>query len=144
MHQIFQNDLCKLRYKTLSTYVKMLKIGNAPQNYNSVSKIKLTSNLQGLGPNFRLNLSIDNTGEEPIVGCDLLIEYDKQIHYFQKETIQLGLIMPNVPISHSLAFKNISDTGTCGILKIIIIDKANNVPMITSSLKVPISEMELA
>ena len=144
MHQVFQNDLCKLRYKTLNTYVKMLKIGNAPQNYNSVSKIKLTSFLQGFGPNFKLNISVDNSGEEPIFGCDLLIDYDKQVHYFAKETIQLGIIMPNVQISHCLSFKNISDNGISGILKVIIIDKTNNVPMITSSLKVPISDMELA
>ena len=52
--------------------------------------------------------------------------------------------MPNVPIAHSLSFKNISDSGVSGILKVIIIDKANNVPLITSSLKVHISEMELS
>ena len=144
MHQIFQNDLCKLRYKTLNTSVKMLKIGNAPQNYNSVSKIKLTSFLQGLGPNFKLNVSVDNIGDEPIFGCDLLIDYDKQVHYFSKESIQLGIIMQNVPIAHSLSFKNISDSGVSGIIKVIIIDKANNVPLITSSLKVHISEMELS
>ena len=133
-----------MREPAIRPFFDLQRASQSPQNYNSVSKIKLTSFLQGFGPNFKLNISVDNSGEEPIFGCDLLIDYDKQVHYFAKETIQLGIIMPNVQISHCLSFKNISDNGISGILKVIIIDKTNNVPMITSSLKVPISDMELA
>jgi hypothetical protein len=89
MHQIFQNDLIKLRYKTLDTYVKLLKVGNAPQNYNTTSKIKLSVALQGLGPNFRLQITVDNTGDEAITGVDLILDYDKTLYMFEKEFIQV-------------------------------------------------------
>jgi Bardet-Biedl syndrome 1 protein len=89
MHQIFQNDLIKLRYKTLDTYVKLLKVGNAPQNYNTTSKLKLSASLQGLGPNFRLQITVDNTGNEAITGVDLILGYDKLLYMFEKEFIQV-------------------------------------------------------
>ncbi len=93
MHQTFQSDLVKLRYKTLDTFVKMLKIGNAPQNYSTVSSIKLNASLQGLGPNFRLNLIFDNSGQEPIFNIDLMIDYDRELFYFEKDSITVSKVI---------------------------------------------------
>lgn len=89
MHNIFQNDLLKLRYKTLDTYAKMLKLGNAPQNYNTNSKVKISGSLQGLGPNFKILISVDNVGDEVIGGVDMLLDYDKKIFSFEKDYIQV-------------------------------------------------------
>lgn len=143
MNSIFQSDLAKLRYKSLDTYVKMLKIGNAPQNYSTTSKIKLTASLQGLGPHFKLHLTIDNSGEEVIFCTDLILEFEKTIYSFEKENLQLGVIMPNVPTKYSLKFKNISENGSSGHIKIIILDKNRTTPLITTSVKVPVSEVEI-
>ena len=89
MYNVFQNDLLKLRHKTLDTYAKLLKIGNAPQNYNTNSKIKLSASLQGLGPYFKLNIVVENGGEEVTTGLDLILEYDKMIYMYEKEHIQV-------------------------------------------------------
>ncbi len=90
MHNIFQNDLLKLRYKTYDTYVKMLKLGNAPQNYNTTSKVKISASLQGLGPNFKIYIVIDNVGEEIISGVDMLLDYDKNIFNIDKDYIEVN------------------------------------------------------
>lgn len=93
MHNTFQNDLLKLRYKTVDTYSKMLKLGNAPQNYNTNSKVKLSATLQGLGPNFKLMIIVDNVGEDIIVGVDMLLDYDKNNFNFEKDYIQVNLLI---------------------------------------------------
>lgn len=143
MNSVFQNDLIKLRHKTLDTYVKMLKIGNAPQNYSTTSKVKLIASLQGLGPNFKLHLIIDNSGDEAIFSTDLILEFDRNVFYFEKENIQLGILMPNIPIKYSLKFKNITENGNSGNIKIIVVDKIRPSPLISSTVKVPISELEI-
>ena len=143
MQNIFQNDLLRLRYKAMDTYVKMLKIGNAPQNYSSSSTMKISVSLEGLGPNFKLNLILDNSGNEPIFNGILTIDFNRKIYYFDKESIILSIIMPHVPIKYSLNFKNISETGSSGMIKIIIVDKFQNTPLIQSTIKVPVSELEL-
>lgn len=93
MHNIFQNDLLKLRYKTFDTYSKMLKLGNAPQNYNTTSKVKMSASLQGLGPNFKIVISVDNVGEEIIAGVDMLLDYEKNIFSFDRDYIEVNLIL---------------------------------------------------
>ena len=143
MQNIFQNDLLRLRYKAMDTYVKMLKIGNAPQNYSSSSTMKISVSLEGLGPNFKLNLILDNSGNEPIFNGILTIDFNRKIYYFDKESIILSIIMPHVPIKYSLNFKNISETGSSGMIKIIIVDKFQNAPLIQTTIKVPVSELEL-
>lgn len=143
MYTAFQNDLNKINYKTLDTYSKLIVKGHAPQNYSTVSKLKLNVLLQGLGPNFKLIISIDNSGEEIINGVDLIVEYNKKVYDFPKENIQLGLIMPHIPAKYSLKFKNISEAGAAGVVQIMIIDKSSTSPLIVNKLKVPISELEL-
>jgi len=143
MNQIFQSDLVRLRYKTLDTYFKMLKIGNAPQNYSTSSKIKLSATLQGLGPNFRLNLFVDNTGDEAICSADMTLDYDSRLFNFEKDCIQLGILVPNVPIRYSMRFRNVSETGSSGNIKIHILDKARTSPLISTTIKVPISEVDI-
>lgn len=143
MNQVFQSDLAKIKYKAMDTFVKMLKIGNAPQNYNSTTNVKVSASFQGLGPNFKLNLIVDNGGDELIYGADLILDYERSIFSFEKENIQLGVIMPKVPMRYSLKFKNISERGASGLIKIIILDKTSPTPLVQSTLKVPISELEI-
>ncbi len=143
MNNAFQTDMVRLRHKTLDTYVKMLKIGNGPTNYSSTSSVKLSASLQGLGPHFKLNLTIDNAGEVCITLTDLVVDYDKNIFCFDKDFLGLGLLMPNVAVKYSLRFKNVSENGVSGNIKIIVLDKARNSPLITSTVKVPISELEI-
>ena len=76
----------------MDTYVKMLKIGNAPQNYSSSTTMKISASLEGLGPNFKLNLILDNVGNEPLYNCLLTLDYNRNIYIFDKENIQLILV----------------------------------------------------
>ena len=143
MQNIFQSDLLRMRYKAMDTYVKMLKIGNAPQNYSSSSTMKLSASLQGLGPNFKLNIIFDNNGTEPISNAALTLDYNRKVYTFDKENIVLGIIMPHVPMKYSLTFKNISETGSGGLVKVIVVDKVKSQPLIQSTIKVPVSELEM-
>lgn len=127
----------------MDTYVNMVKIGNAPQNYSSSSPMKLTASLQGLGPDFKLTLTIGNVKSEPIWSSELTLDYNRSVYAFDQDNIQLGLIMPYIPVKYSLAFRNISEVGSSGMIKIIIIDKNKNTPLIQTTVKVPISELEI-
>ena len=143
MQNVFQTDLLRMRYKAMDTYVKMLKIGNAPQNYSSSSTMKISASLQGLGPNFKLNIIFDNNGTEPISNAALTLDYNRKVYTFDKENVILGIIMPHVPVKYSLSFRNISETGSGGLVKVIVVDKVKSQPLIQSTIKVPVSELEM-
>ena len=75
----FQRDLVRIKYKVADNYVKLLRIGNTPQNYSSSSTLNLSANLQGLGPKFKLDITLDNVGNEPLFSCEIVVSYDFKI-----------------------------------------------------------------
>lgn len=127
----------------MDTFTKLIIKGHAPQNYSTTSGIKLNVSLQGIGPTFRMIIVVDNSGEEVINSVDLIVDYNKKIYDFPKESIQLGIIMPHVPTKYFLKFSNISENGVAGEVKIMIIDKSSTAPLIVNKVKVPISELDI-
>jgi Bardet-Biedl syndrome 1 protein len=139
----FITDLIRIKYKAMDTYVKILKKGNAPQNFSNSSNLKISASLEGLGPNFKLNIIFNNIGKKPIYGAVLTLDFNRKIYSFKKENIQLSVIMPNVPINYSLPFKNISENGSSGNIKLLVISKNEIIPLIQTNIKVPVSELDI-
>lgn len=139
----FITDLIRIKYKAMDTYVKILKKGNTPQNFSNSSNLKISASLEGLGPNFKLNIIFNNIGTKPIYGVILTLDFNRKIYSFKKENIQLSIIMPNIPINYSLPFRNISENGSSGNIKLLIIGKNEIIPLIQTNIKVPASELDI-
>lgn len=139
----FITDLIRIKYKAMDTYVKILKKGNTPQNFSNSSNLKISASLEGLGPNFKLNILFNNMGTKPIYGVILILDFNRRIYSFKKENIQLSIIMPNVPVNYSLPFRNISENGSSGSIKLLIIGKNEIIPLIQTNIKVPASELDI-
>ena len=139
----FITDLIRIKYKAMDTYVKILKKGNAPQNFSNSSNLKISASLEGLGPNFKLNIIFNNIGKKPIYGAVLTLDFNRKIYSFKKENIQLSVIMPNIPINYSLPFRNISENGSSGNIKLLVIGKNEIIPLIQTNIKVPVSELDI-
>ena len=139
----FITDLMKIKYKAMDTYVKILKKGNIPQNFSDSKNLKISASLEGLGPNFKINIIFNNYGKKPLYGAVLMLEFNRKIFAFKQESIQLGILMPNIPMSYSLRFKNINENGASGNIKLVIVDKNEIVPLIQTNIKVPVSELDI-
>ena len=139
----FITDLMKIKYRAMDTYVKILKKGNAPQNFDDNKNLKISASLEGLGPNFKLNIIFINSGKKPIYGAILMLEFNRKIFAFKQESIQLGILMPNIPMSYSIRFRNINENGASGNIKVVIVDKNEVVPLIQTNIKVPVSELDI-
>ena len=53
-----QRDLCKLRLSTAKHYVKIITDGQGPVSYAAGASLRLNAQVQGLGPLFKIKLSI--------------------------------------------------------------------------------------
>ena len=105
--------------------------------------MKISASLEGLGPNFKLNIIFNNYGKKPIYGAILMLEFNRKIFAFKQESIQLGILMPNIPMSYSLRFRNINENGASGNIKLVIVDKNEIIPLIQTNIKVPVSELDI-
>ena len=143
MQKKFITDLMKIKYRAMDTYVKILQKGNIPQNFSEAKNMKISASLEGLGPNFKLNINFINSGKKPIYGAILMLEFNRKIFAFKQESIQLGILMPNIQMSYSMRFSNINEDGASGNIKLIIIDRNEVVPLIQTNIKVPVSELDI-
>ena len=109
MQKKFITDLMKIKYRAMDTYVKILQKGNIPQNFSEAKNMKISASLEGLGPNFKLNINFINSGKKPIYGAILMLEFNRKIFAFKQESIQLGILMPNIQMSYSMRFRNINE-----------------------------------
>jgi hypothetical protein len=105
--------------------------------------LKISASLEGLGPNFKLNIIFNNSGKKPIYGAVLILDFNRKIYSFKNEHIQLSVIMPNVPVNYSLPFRNISETGSSGNIKLLVLGKNEIIPLIQTNIKVPVSELDI-
>jgi hypothetical protein len=80
MHRAFQRDLCKLRLSTARAYVKMITDGQGPMSYSSGSALRLTAQVQGLGPRFKIKLSLQNTGSKAVSDLSVALNYNAMIY----------------------------------------------------------------
>ena len=61
MHRVFQHDLYQLRLNTARSYVAALQTKAAPVSTDPEEPLKLSAQVLGLGPVFRLILGLTNT-----------------------------------------------------------------------------------
>jgi hypothetical protein len=88
MHRVFQRDLCKLRLATARSYVKIITDVHGPIANNGTT-LRLTVASQGLGPIFKIKLSLKNTGQKPISHVPLTLTFNPQLYEVPVSAIQV-------------------------------------------------------
>ncbi|EKX46920.1 hypothetical protein GUITHDRAFT_70223, partial [Guillardia theta CCMP2712] len=95
MHRIFQRDLCKLRLNAARSYVKILTDGNQKTSSHSITaSLKLNVEVQGLGPYYKLIMTITNTGTKINSDCKVMIRYNPDLYKMQSSFLDLPPLMP--------------------------------------------------
>jgi Bardet-Biedl syndrome 1 protein len=96
MHRIFQRDLCKLRLSTARAYVKMITEGQGPMSYTSGSALRLTAQVQGLGPRFKNKLSLQNTGGKHVQDLSVALSYNPLLYRLKTPMFAVPLLVPGI------------------------------------------------
>eukprot|EP00002_Diphylleia_rotans_P010307 TRINITY_DN2075_c0_g1_i3.p1 TRINITY_DN2075_c0_g1~~TRINITY_DN2075_c0_g1_i3.p1 ORF type:complete len:559 (+),score=112.06 TRINITY_DN2075_c0_g1_i3:50-1726(+) len=66
MHRSFQRDLFKMRLSTARAFVKVLTETQGQTSSSASNNLKLTAQVQGLGPLFKIKLSLINTSSKSV------------------------------------------------------------------------------
>ena len=89
MHRVFQRDLCKLRLSTARAYVKVISDGQGPVA-NTGGSARLTARVMGVGPIFKIILSLKNTGKLPLINIPIAIYYNVNIYKVQRSSFHVS------------------------------------------------------
>lgn len=109
MHRLFQHSLCKLRYLTARSYLRLFQtagVANA-QLYTSSHhhvartddrkpRLNMSVSVQGLGPQFRIIMEIENLAAIPLHSALASLFYDRDFFHVESPFLQLPVLIPQV------------------------------------------------
>jgi len=141
MHRRFQQDLYLLRLKTAREYVKTLDTASTPFSTSTADPLKLSAQIQGIGPTFKLTVSIQNTSlTVPSMGLAVSFDYDDALYQLQDTYLTLPMLVPGLDYAFETFVESVSDKGIADVIKVFVLKQDNPAPLITAMINMPVSE----
>jgi len=141
MHRIFQRDLCKMRLSTARSFVKIITDGQGPISNTGSNSLRLDAKVQGLGPLFKLKLSIKNTGSKVLTNIPVTYSYNHDIYKITGGVTWLSALVPTLDYKYELKLECIDENGACDPIRVYICNPRSAVPMISAIVNMPVSEL---
>eukprot|EP00798_Chlamydomonas_sp_ICE-L_P006017 gene6017-5322_t len=133
MHRIFQRDLAKLRLTTARAYVKILTDGQGAVAFTSSANLSLNITAQGLGPRFKLILTVRNDGTSHVRDVPVALKYNEKMYRLDKTSIYIPLLVGVLCLDPESG----SDT-----ISVVMLSPHSSMPILQAQLRMPVSELE--
>ena len=143
MHRAFQRDLCKLRLSTARAYVKMITDGQGPMSYSSGTALRLTAQVQGLGPRFKIKLSLMNTGSKAVSELCVALNYNALNYRVKAAVFDVPLLVPGLVHRIDAELECIDENGGADTVRVFVCPLKSLVPILSALVNMPQSELLL-
>jgi Bardet-Biedl syndrome 1 protein len=140
MHRVFQRDLCKLRLSTARAYVKIISDGQGPMSYSAGSSLRMTAQVQGLGPKFKLKLNVQNTGGKSVTHLAVTFNFNAMLYKLKQPLYHVPLLLPGVPYKIDAELECIDENGGADAIRVIVCNPKSVLPVLSAVVNMPISE----
>eukprot|EP00935_MAST-01C_sp_MAST-1C-sp1_P000776 g776.t1 len=140
MHRIFQRDLCKLRLSTAKHYVKIITDGQGPVSYAAGASLRLNAQVQGLGPLFKIKLSIQNAGSKSMTNVPMTCGYNHDLYRLNRGVHYVPLLVPGLLYHYEIDVECVDENGGADTIRIFVCNPRSCVPVISALVNMPISE----
>ena len=141
MHRQFQHDLYKLRLTTARNFAEALQKKMMPVSSNNFAPLKLSANVQGLGPMFRLSIEVMNTSSShPIIGAYVVLVTNDTLYVLEKSYISLPLLVPSLTYTFNTMVRCTNEQGVTDSINVFVYIKGKCSPVLTAMIDMPASE----
>ena len=147
MHRVFQRDLCKLRLNTARAYVKIISDGQGPMSFSSGSggtaALRLTAQVQGLGPRFKLKLNLQNTGTKAVCDMAVTFAYNAMLYRLKSSLVHVPLLVPGLLYRLDAELDCIDEAGGADAIRVFVCSTKSVLPVLSAVVNMPVSEVLL-
>lgn len=141
MHRTFQRDLYLLRLNTARAYAKALTNSMNPISSDPTEPIKLSAQIQGIGPTFKLTVNLQNTSlSQPSTSLHVCFDYDDKLYHFRKTYIPVPMLVPGLNYAFETYIECLNDKGVSDTVKVYVLKENKSTPLITAVISMPVSE----
>lgn len=141
IYRAFQQDLMKLRLTVAQNYKRALDKSLTPMAQNESTPIKMSAQVQGIGPLFKLIIGIQNTSpSKPLIELYVIFRCDQTLYDVKQKLIQPGMLVPGLDYKFETFVQCLSQQPLSGDIEIIVGKKNEWNPVVVNVIQMPISE----
>lgn len=141
MHNHFQRDLYMLRLETSRAFAKTITSALTPLTTSENSCLRIAAEVQGLGPLFRLTVSVQNTSpSQPAMEHSLTFKCDDGLYRLSSSLIRLPLLVPGLTYSFATTVECLDELGRSEPIQVFVCKHGNPIPLLTAVINMPVSE----
>ena len=99
VYRVMVQQYLRMKKLTLENYLKLLEAGelhDQKQVQGKNTKVQASAEVQGIGPNFHINITIDTTGTDHLYKVPVLVEFDRTLYKMPRELTVLNLLIPTM------------------------------------------------
>ena len=127
MHRMFQHDLYLLRLNTARAFVESIKTSANPvagsgTGVSENDPIKMSAQVLGLGPVFRLIIGLCNTSPgKPSRNLMITFYCDDKLYAISKNVIRVPMLVPGLEYNFETLVECVSDLGIADQIRVFVV-----------------------
>eukprot|EP00040_Diaphanoeca_grandis_P010720 m.54932 g.54932 ORF g.54932 m.54932 type:complete len:592 (-) comp21995_c0_seq1:150-1925(-) len=138
MHRTFQRDLFRLKLMSARNYVKALQ-GNLTPIINSIQvSLRINTEVQGLGPLFKVTVTLINTTNQPVSGITVAFTGDHSMYSILNPLIKSGMLIPAASYTFSTPVKCLTEEFESSAITVIVCRPPEAIPLLSTEIQMPI------
>lgn len=119
MHRTFQQDMYRLKLMAARSYVKAVTASLNPISDNPSDSLKLSAQVHGLGPVFRLVLELQNNNSgKAVMNMFIAFHCDDSIYDIETNHIPVPYLVPHFTYHFDTKVRCISPMNTADTIKV--------------------------
>ncbi|KAI6659932.1 Bardet-Biedl syndrome 1 protein-like [Oopsacas minuta] len=136
--QTFHRDLELIKLYITREYAKAIGSRLAPISVTT-ENIKLSAQVQGLGPGFKLSVSVQNASNIAVTGLLITFIYNPTIYGMTINAIPIPFLVPSINYTYEATVECLSDTGVTEAIRVVITKDSVSIPLLTALITMPVS-----
>ncbi|KAL7021319.1 hypothetical protein ACKWTF_011841 [Chironomus riparius] len=153
IHNIFQSELWRMRLEAAKVTVDILRTGDSTFSGDLQTPLKLLAQVDGLGPDFLLTLTLENISATKIITNLAIILHANPNHYkIEKMYAELTPLVPGIPLVADFTVRiQLTSENTLpadmtlenSIVRVLIVKEKLAKPLIASTVVMPQPELQM-
>lgn len=121
--------------------MKLITDGQMGLSPSGGTNIRLTATVDGLGPYFKLRLTIQNSGAKELANVPLVCTYNTSKYRLPNGSLTVPLLLPGLPVYYDFDIECVDPNTAPGMMRVLILNPGSVVPLVSSVLQMPVSEL---
>ena len=114
--------------------------GGGAGGAGGAAALRLTARVLGLGPRFRIKLSVQNVGTVALTNVPLACAYNHAMYRLSRGLHRIPLLIPGLLLHHDIDVECVEGASGADIIRVLVCSTSSCVPLVSAVVQMPIMD----